>query len=607
MRVIAAFNHRHIFIDPTPDAKKSFAERQRLFALPRSGWNDYNTSLISKGGGVFERSAKSIKLTAEMRSALGVDAAQLTPDELIRMILKAPVDLLWNGGIGTYVKAAEESHEQVGDRTNAGVRVNGAELRCKIVGEGGNLGFTQRGRIEFARAGGRINTDAIDNSGGVDCSDHEVNIKIGLSAAVASGRLTLKKRDALLKSMTDEVSRLVLVDNRLQTQAITIAESQGVGLLDAAEQLMQTLEASGLLNRAVEFLPDSKQIGERRAAKQGLTRPEIAVLLAYAKMALFNELQQSAELDAPYFEQDLLRYFPKAMQKEYGEEIRAHRLRREIVATMITNSLVNRTGFAFAHGLMRATGLPAIAIAKAYIATRDAFGLRQLWSEIEALDGTVAASLQAKLFGRLNLFIEHNCRWFLQYAPQPMAMDEVIAAYSEGIRAVEANAESLMNETLRKAYQEGVVSMTEQGVPKPLAERLGKLEVLASAGDMIDIARESKLSVQEVGAVYSDLSASLKFGWLRHAAMRLQVENYWQQLAAKSLVQELFSAQRRLTQSIISRCAKKKGNAAELWAAQVADDRERYLHFIGELRAQQSLDYAMLIVAMRQVQWISGK
>jgi glutamate dehydrogenase len=604
MQLIAAFNHRHIFVDPTPDAAKSFAERQRLFALPRSGWNDYDAKLISKGGGVFERSAKSIALTPEMRAALGTDATKATPDELMRIILKAPVDLLWNGGIGTYVKAASETHEQVGDRANNAVRVNGAELRCKIVGEGGNLGFTQRGRIEYARSGGRINTDAIDNSGGVDCSDHEVNIKIALNAALQAGKTTRAKRDALLKKMTDEVAHLVLIDNKLQTQAISIAELQGTAILEPAEQLITTLEGTGILNREVEFLPDARSFGELRASKAGLTRPEIAVLLAYAKMSLSLELKESTLLDAPYFEQDLLRYFPDAMEKPYGEDIRRHRLRREIVATMITNSIVNRTGFSFAHSLMRATGLGAGDIAQAYVATRDAFALRALWKDIEALDGKVDAVLQSRLFSMVNGFIEHSCRWFLQHVPQPMDMNKVMGAYAEGIALVEKNAESFMTDTLRKAYDKSTDKLVMEGVPKAVATRIAKLEILSSACDIIDIARETKLPITQVGKLYFELGAALKLGWLRRSAGELQAENYWQQLAIKSLVQELYQAQRRFTHEIIMRYGKQKGHAGERWTEAAAGPMARYQNFIEELRTQQSLDYPMLIVALRQVQWI---
>ncbi len=605
MRLVAAFNHRHIFIDPTPDAKTSFAERERLFALPRSGWNDYNAKLISKGGGVFERTAKSIALTPEMREALSTDAKAATPDELIRLILKAPVELLWNGGIGTYVKATSETHEQVGDRANNALRVDGGELRCAIVGEGGNLGFTQRGRIEYARRGGRINTDAIDNSAGVDCSDHEVNIKIALGAALQAKRLNAKARDQLLKDMTEEVAELVLVDNRLQTQAITIAQGQGVALLEPASQLMSTLEADGFLNRAVEFLPDAKQMAELKSTKQALTRPEIAVLLAYAKMSFFKELVESPLLDSPYFEADLLRYFPKAMQNAHAKEITQHRLRREIVATMITNSIVNRTGFSMAHALMRATGLSAGDVAQAYIATRDAFRLRDLWKAIEGLSGAISAQTQSQLFGRVNQFIEHQCRWFLAHLPQPMDMQAVMQRYQASIADIEAHAETMMSDSARKAFTAECEALVAQNIPEAIARRVAMLSVQTSACDIIDAAQRCKQPIATVGRVYFELGAVLKLGWLRQAAQDLAPENYWQQLAVKSLLVEFYQAQRRLTLGLIAEHAKAKDMVAS-WQEANRAALARYDAFIGDLRAQTSFDYPMLIVALRQVQGVAG-
>ena len=604
MRLVAAFNHRHIFLDPRPDAATSFAERTRLFHLPRSGWNDYNVKQISKGGGVFERSAKSIALTAEVRAALGTDVTKATPDELIKIILRAPVDLLWNGGIGTYVKASTETHEQVGDRANNAVRMNGAELRCKIVGEGGNLGFTQRGRIEYARSGGRINTDAIDNSGGVDCSDHEVNIKIALGTSIAAKRISLMQRNALLKRMTDDVARLVLTDNRLQTQAVSIAQMQGEALIEPAAQLMQQLEADQFLNRAVEALPDAKQLAELRAAKQGLTRPEIAVLLAYAKMDVFRKLSTSALLDAAYFEADLLRYFPKAMQKDFAGAIGSHPLRREIVATMITNSIVNRTGFSFAHGLMQATGLPAADIAQAYIATRDAFGIRDLWASIEALDGKISAALQAQLFAEVNRFIAHQSRWFLQHVPQPMAMEATVRRYASGIAQIETSIDRLMTETLRKAHAQTVETLAAQQVPDTLARRIANLEIMASACDIIDIAAQSKQPLIAVGTLYFELGARLRLGWLRRSALALAAENHWQQLAVQSQVAELYQVQRQLCLKVIGPRGRMQGDVAEAWSKRMVDPLARYEAFIRTLRTESQFDYPMLIVALRHVQGI---
>ena len=605
MKLVAAFNHKHIFIDPTPDAASSFKERERLFKLPRSGWNDYDTKLISKGGGIFERTAKSIALNSEMRTVLGTDAKTATPDELIKIILKAPVELLWNGGIGTYVKATSETHEQVGDRANNAVRIDGTELRCNIVGEGGNLGLTQKGRIEYARKGGRINTDAIDNSAGVDCSDHEVNIKIALGHSVAAKRITVKERDALLKKMTNDVAGLVLVDNRLQTQAISIAQMQGVTLLEPASQLMTQLEAEKFLHRGVESLPSTAQIAELRSTKQGLTRPEISVLLAYAKMHFFKELATSPLLDAAYFESDLLRYFPKAMQESFVREIKGHRLRREIVATMITNSIVNRTGFSMAHSLMRATGLSAADVAQAYVATRDTFELRSLWKEIESLDGIVTASVQSQLFVAVNQFIEHSCRWYLQHVNQPMDMDAVMERYAPAIALIKKHANGMMSDSARKSYEQLVEHYTGLSVPKELAERMAMLEAMTAANDVVDVSRESKLPVATVGRVYSELGAVLKLGWLRTSSQDLPAENYWQQLAVKSLAVELYQAQRRLTMAVITQFGKHK-NPSQAWVEAHQGAINRYETFIADLRAQSTLDYPMLIVALRQVQAITS-
>ena len=352
IQLVAAFNHMHIFIDPTPDAAKSFAERKRLFELPRSSWTDYNTKLMSKGGAIYERSAKSISLSKEAQKALGTSKSKLTPEELIRVILKSPAQLLWNGGIGTYVKSETESHDEVGDRANNAVRINASELRCNIVGEGGNLGLTQMGRIEYARNGGRINTDAIDNSAGVDCSDHEVNIKIALSQQVADGKLSMNKRDKLLMSMTDEVARLCLKDNTLQTQAITIAQQQGHHLLESHTRLMHALERKKLLDRTIEFLPSDRKLAELGSAKNGLSRPEISVLLAYSKMDTYEDMLESSLPDEEYFVSDLNRYFPIPMQKQFADIIAEHPLRREIIATVMTNSIVNRAGIHFCFDMV---------------------------------------------------------------------------------------------------------------------------------------------------------------------------------------------------------------------------------------------------------------
>src|SRR6185436_17137742 len=378
IRLLAAFDHRHVFLDPSPDAEASFKERERLFKLARSSWADYDPKLISKGGGVFPRTAKSVPLSPEARKALGIEADALAPSELIGAILKAPVDLLYNGGIGTYVKARRQSHAEVGDRANDAIRVNGADLRCKVVAEGGNLGCTQLGRVEYALKGGRINTDAIDNSAGVDCSDHEVNIKVLLNVVARAGALALPERDKLLAGMTDEVAALVLRDNYFQTQSLSVSGTLTPALLDAQERFIRSLEKAGRLNRALEYLPSDEELAERRAAKLGLTSPERAVLLAYAKIALYDELVASNVPDDPWVATALERYFPTPLGSRYKAQIHAHPLRREIIATHVTNSMVNRVGSTFVHRMQEETGAAAPDVVRAYLIVREVFGFVEL-------------------------------------------------------------------------------------------------------------------------------------------------------------------------------------------------------------------------------------
>ncbi|MDH3665196.1 MAG: NAD-glutamate dehydrogenase, partial [Alphaproteobacteria bacterium] len=418
--LIAAFDHRHIFIDPNPDIEASYAERKRMFALPRSSWEDYDHSKISKGGGVFPRTQKSIKLTPEIKKALDIDADSVAPHDLIRAILLAPVELFWNGGIGTYVKASTERHADAFDRANDPVRVNGNELRCKIVGEGGNLGLTQRGRIEFARGGGRINTDFIDNSAGVDCSDHEVNIKILLGAVVDAGDMTGKQRDQLLARMTDEVAALVLRNNILQVQAISHALAHPGKLLDSQAAFMRRLEGAGRLNRELELLPDDEALAQRRQAGLGLYRPEIAVILAYAKMALYEDLLGSDLPDDPYLHQDLVKYFPRPLRKAYEPQIADHQLRQEIVATLVANSIVNRGLGEFVGELAEQTGAPPATIARAYIVARDAFGLVPLIGELEQLAGLIGADRQIALLDDTRRALAEGTQWFLSNLPEPI-------------------------------------------------------------------------------------------------------------------------------------------------------------------------------------------
>ncbi|MBX9944015.1 MAG: NAD-glutamate dehydrogenase, partial [Reyranella sp.] len=425
IRLVAAFDHRHIFIDPSPDPAASWAERQRLFDLPRSSWMDYDKALLSAGGGIYDRAAKSIALSTEARQVLGVEAPAMTPVDLMRAILAAPVDLLYFGGIGTYVKASGESHADAGDRANDAVRIDAGRLRARVVGEGANLGFTQRGRIEAALAGCRINTDALDNSAGVDTSDHEVNIKVAASGAIASGLLARDDRDALLFSMTDEVAALVLRHNYQQSQAISVAEAQAGEEHDRLERLMRALERGtetkgGRLDRAVEFLPDTAAMRTRGQNRQYLTRPELCVLFAYAKIDLNDEILASDLPDDPLLEAELLRYFPTALQQRYEPAIRGHRLRREIAALQVVNSLVNRCGPTFVRNVGLRTGAPAAAIARAFAVVRDAWKLRDLWGDIEALDAALKAEAQIRMLVASQRFLTRAVQWTLRRLPQPL-------------------------------------------------------------------------------------------------------------------------------------------------------------------------------------------
>ena len=594
IRLLAAFNHMHIFIDPNPDAAKSFKERERMFNLPRSSWLDYDKKLISQGGGIFERSSKSITLSPEMKKLIGVNKDSLTPDELIHALLLAEVDLLWNGGIGTYVKAEDEAHEQVGDRANNSLRVNGKELRCKVLGEGGNLGFTQKGRIEYARNGGRINTDAIDNSAGVDCSDHEVNIKIGVGAAVASGKLTLPKRDELLASMTDEVADLVLKDNILQTQAITIAELQAPALLEQHIRMMRTFEQVGELDRAVEFLPNDKQLVERKNEGKGLTRPEIAVLLSYSKMVLYKELLKSSLPDDAYFVADLTAYFPTAMQKDFANEINNHQLKREIIATIVTNDFVNRAGITLIHSLVEDTGASYADIARCYQVVCDAFGLRKLWQAIEELDGKTAVTIQVECFKKINEFIEKIILWLLRNIASPVDIKSTTEKFVAGINNYLSCYKSIISESVANACADKLAYFTNNKVTQELAEKIALLDILSSAPDIIRVSNDSGKKLAEAGELYFNLSALLKLDWLRSQADAIISISHWDRLAISSTISEFFDEQRRLTNSVI------KAKSLQEWKETNTTDITRFTNFIDDLASEQ-ITLPKLVIAARKL------
>lgn len=600
MKLVAAFNHRHIFIDPTPDAKKSFKERERLFKLARSGWNDYDAKLISAGGGIFDRNAKSIPLSKEMQTMLGVSIKSASPDDLIALILKAPVDLLWNGGIGTYVKAQRESHDEVGDRANNALRVNGSDLRCKIVGEGGNLGFTQRGRIEYARSGGRINTDAIDNSAGVDCSDHEVNIKIALGSAMQAKRLSLSTRNNLLKSMTDDVAQLVLEDNRLQTQALSLAEAQGASLNDPLERFMQELEKQGLLNRTVEYLPSDKQLIEMKAQGQGFTRPELSVLLAYGKMALYRDIVAHAGLDDTLLLRDLFDYFPAAMHKTFKTDILEHRLRREILATIFANQIVNRMGITFIHDTINHTGAQACDIVDAYNFTRIAFGIDALWTGVESLDATLPSAMQSQLFFILQDFISDNVRWQLSHLPRPIKLSSRIAQQQKPIQHLRTAWKTIADARTIQRAQALQAEWQNAGVPKSLAEDLAALGILRAACVIIAACEGSKSAIDKVAAIYFALGNALEFPAIMQQLRSLPNITEWQRQAASSAESQLAQAQQDLLSNILRDYGAKQTSAA-LWLQNKDAEFKRYKRFLIHFLAQETMDASKLVVLLREV------
>ncbi|MCW5722113.1 MAG: NAD-glutamate dehydrogenase [Devosia sp.] len=502
IRLQAAFDHRDIFIDPTPDAATGFAERQRLFALPRSSWQDYEKALISAGGGVFSRSLKSIPLSAEMRALLGIDKDHATPTEVMRAILTAPVDLLWFGGIGTYIKAPDEEDAAVGDRANDAIRVSGATVRAKVVGEGANLGVTQRGRIAFAQTGGRIDTDAIDNSAGVNSSDLEVNIKIALAPVVAAGQLDGEARKAFLASMTDEVAALCLRNNYLQTLALSLAQQAGVGELPSHRLLIETLEARGLLDRAVEYLPGEAALDARASEGKGLVRPELAVILAYAKLTLFDDLLAGEAIDNPYLADELFRYFPDTLNRTYPEAVEGHRLRREVIATVLANDMVNSGGPAFVSELTAATSASAGEVALAYAAVRDIYGLAALNAAIDGLDGLVPGAVQLTLYAQIAALLQRETLWFLRNGNVNSDVAALVERHREGAARLRAVSGSIVGDSLVEAMDVRARGLITHGVPEDVARRIAELPVIGNASDVVLVAERSGVSVETAGAAY---------------------------------------------------------------------------------------------------------
>ena len=598
IRLVAAFNHRHIFLDPEPDVAASYRERQRLFKAPQGGWDAYDDSLISKGGGVFSRQAKTIRLSNEARRLLQIDDTSLQPDALIRAILKMPVDLLWNGGIGTYAKSSNEAHADAGDRSNDALRVNADELRCRVVGEGGNLGLTQRARIEFSQRGGRINTDFIDNSAGVDSSDREVNIKILLTDVAKQKNMTRKRRDALLESMTDDVAELVLRNNYLQTQSISMSESLSADRIDEAARLIADLEHSGLLDRAIEFLPDDVEIEERRDRKEGLTRPELAVILSYAKIDLYDGLIASDASLVEFLAIDPQRYFPETLRKRYAELLPGHRLSREILATLIANDLVNRMGPAFARRVQADTGASIVTVARAYEVARIICRAGSLWRTIESLDYEIPATAQMEMMFEVSRTLRHACYWLIEQYGDGLDIVKAVARLKDNLARIYKRSSSLLSRAARARHENAERHYLSLGVPENLANRMSVLLLTRPALDMADLAAERKRDVLDATRLYSAFNDALNLHWLHNRAEDLKVSGRWQAMARSNLREEFYRLRRELAFSLLKPRSKRDTDAvANEWLKKNAAGVAAFNAMLEEMQRRDRVDFATLSVA----------
>ncbi len=610
IRLVAAFDHRHIFLDPDPVADTSYAERRRLFELPRSSWQDYDTGLISEGGGVYPRTLKSIPLSPQVRAALSLpDSVEtLTPAELMRAILVARVDLLWNGGIGTYVKSETETHAEVGDKANDAIRVDGSQLRCRCVGEGGNLGLTQRGRIDYAREGcegrgGRINTDFIDNSAGVDTSDHEVNIKILLDRVVLDGDLTLKQRNALLASMTDQVGELVLADNDEQNRALANAAIQAPQLLHVHEDWMRRLERQGLLDRALEALPTRKAVADRRERGEGLSAPELAVLLAYTKIVLADELLTTDLADDSFFRTELFGYFPQKMRQTYRSQMQDHPLRREIVVTSIVNNLVNGAGMTFFHRLSQETAATAEELVRANFVAREIFGARGLVADVDSYDNVVDAAVQTRMRLEMRTLVERASRWLLNNRRPPMDSEATVEFFGVDAQRVVEALPDLLDGREAEAFGARRDALVGQGVPEELAVRVAVLPPASTVLTMVETAHRDEVDPLEVARVHFALGERLGLPTLVSRILALPRDDRWQTMARAALRDDLQTVHAQLTAQVIGGTDRSQPVPVRVADWEDHDDVvvSRAVGTLDEICSDESADLARLSVGLRVV------
>lgn len=603
IRLVAAFNHMHIFIDPNPNAEASYEERQRLFNLPRSSWSDYDINLISNGGGIFNRSAKFICLSPEIKALLGIDKDKIEPNDLIKLLLQSSIDLLWNGGIGTFVKATHEPSELVGDRTNDAIRVSASELRCKVIGEGGNLGITQLARIEFALLGGSVYTDFIDNSAGVDCSDNEVNIKILLNTVVSNGDLTVKQRNQLLASMTDDVSKLVLTNNYKQTLAISLAARLALKNLELHARYIEYLEQEAKLDRSLEFIPDEKTLMERKLSGKGMATPGIAVLLCYTKILINEKILASDVPEDECLYRFLIEAFPKELRKTYKNEILNHKLKREILATKLSTIIVNEVGFTFAYRLQDETGAPISAIVRSYVIVRSIFDMEKHWKALDSLDNQIDSEFQLDILMQYSRLLRRLTRWFLRSERKQVDIQASIDLYGEGVQRLKEILPEALPEKYQEIVEQSKQSLMERGLPEALAHEVVLIRFLFSSLDIIDSSVELGRSIDDVTRIYFGLSEYLDLNWIRRSVIVHPSETHWEVLSREALRDDLDSQQRQLTCGIIRSQVDGKNldNAMDDWSKNYHHLISRWQYMLAELRSAQTLNYTMYFVAIREL------
>ncbi len=598
MKLVGAFNHQHIFLDPNPDPKASFLERKRLFNLPRSSWSDYDPKLLSKGGMIYNRSAKIVELTPEIQALLGIGETKITPERLIRALLQLDVDLIWNGGIGTYIKATSENNIEISDKSNDNVRINGSEIRAKVVAEGGNVGVSQLGRVEYALAGGAINTDFIDNSAGVDCSDHEVNIKIALNLAVETGKITMDQRNKLLADMTDQVRDLVLEDNHDQHLAITITTLSSAFDTESFSQLIKDLEKNKLLDSKVEFLPTKTELARRSALGQGYTRPELAILLSYSKMALEFDLLDSKITKDKYFDEHLVKYFPKMMQQDFREVILQHPLRHEIIKTVMVNKMVNCLGGTTINYIKVNTGASVDEIVKAYEIVVKIFNLEDIWEEVEDLF-EVPLSVRIEMFTDLIRSMRRGINWFLRHSKSPINIQEVIDQYQGHVLKLSQNIDKILSGAAKTKFLSRVEYYHNAGVRQELAVSTAMLEMLISVFDVIFLAEKTSSDITNTAQIYFESGEKLSLDWLRYNCELQRNESYWNRLSVQSLKDDFYDKQKRLV-CIINKNSKKID--IESWLENNATYMSIFVKFIEEIKTQEMIDLSMIILANKKLE-----